>query len=165
MMRYLTNMILSVMMLSLVGCGFHLRGSADLASSLKTMYVQGIDLTSGVGKSLKRGLERNGVNIVDSYQPGASVLTVLNYKVDRRVLSVGGGNAKVSEYELYGVINYQVADDQGKLLAEPQTIEAFRDYRFDENQVLAKAEEEKQLREELEQQLVQSLLRRLSTLK
>lgn len=165
MMRYLSKLLLSVMMLSLVGCGFQLRGNADLATGLKTMYVQGIDLTRGVGKSLKRGLEHNGVNVVESYQQSASVLTVLNHKVDRRVLSVGGNSAKVSEYELHGVMTYQVSDDQGVLLSKPQTIEAYRDYRFDENEVLAKAEEEQQLREDLEQQLVQSLLRRLSALK
>ncbi len=164
-MRYLLKLILSVMMLSLVACGFQLRGNADLANNLKTMYVQGIDLSRGMGRPLKRGLVNNGVTLVDSYQKDAAVLTLLNYKIDRRVLSVGGANAKVSEYELYGVLNYQVSDAQGVLISKPQTIEAFRDYRFDENEVLAKAEEEQQLREEIEQQLVQSLLRRLSALK
>ena len=165
MMRYLSNLMMTVMLLSLVGCGFQLRGSADLASGLKTMYLQGIDLTQGVGKSLKRGLAFNGVDVVELYQDGAAILTVLDHKVDRRVLSVSGGNAKVSEYQLHGVMTYQVTDDKGVLLSKPQTIEAFRDYRFDENQVLAKAEEEQQLREDLEQQLVQTLLRRLSAIK
>ncbi len=165
MMRYLPNLLLSFVLLSLVGCGFHLRGSADLASNLKTMYVQGIDLTTGVGRALKTGLTGNGVNVLESYQKGASVLTILNHKVDKRVLSVGGNSAKVSEYELYGVINYKVTDDKGQLIGDEQKVEAFRDYQFDDSQVLAKAEEEKQLREELEQQLVQNVLRRLSTLK
>jgi LPS-assembly lipoprotein len=128
------------------------------------MYVQGIDLSRGVGKSLNRGLRFNGVNVLESYEEGASILTILEHKIDRRVLSVGG-NAKVSEYELHGVIRYQVTDDKGDVISKAQSVEAYRDYRFDENQVLAKAEEEEQLRDELEQQLIQSLLRRLSALK
>jgi LPS-assembly lipoprotein len=164
MKRYLVNLMMTVMFASLVGCGFQLRSSADLADNLKTMYVQGIDLSRGVGKSLNRGLKFNGVNVLESYEEGASVLTILEHKIDRRVLSVGG-NAKVSEYELHGVIRYQVTDDKGEVISKAQSVEAYRDYRFDENQVLAKAEEEEQLRDELEQQLIQSLLRRLSALK
>jgi LPS-assembly lipoprotein len=46
-----------------------------------------------------------------------------------------------------------------------QTIEAQRDYQFDQNQVLASDNQERALREQLNQQLAQSILRRLSALK
>jgi LPS-assembly lipoprotein len=164
-MRYLSNLVLSALFLSLVACGFHLRGSVNLAENLKTMYVQGLDLKSDLGRTLKNNLVSNGVNVIEQYQKGAAVLTILEQRIDRRVLSVSGSSAKVSEYELLGMIKYKVSDDTGRVLVAEDKVDAVRDYRFDENQVLAKAEEENALRKELQQQLVQNLLRRLAAVK
>ena len=164
MTRYLSKVVLSFMFVVLVGCGFQLRGAANLPDSLKTMYVQGVDLKRGLGRELRLGLTHNGITVIDDYQEGAAVLTILENKIERRVLSVGG-DAKVSEYELFGTLNFNITDDLGQALAEAQQVQAIRDYQFDQNQVLGKDEEENVLREQINQQLVQSLLRRLSVLK
>jgi LPS-assembly lipoprotein len=128
---------------------------------MKMMYVQGINVQQGFGLELKRGLKQKGIQVVDDYEKDSAVLTVLENKFERRVLSVGN-NAKVSEYELYSVLKFKVTDGQGKLLVEPQQVEAIRDYQFDQTQVLSSDGEEAILREQLNDQLVQSLLRRLS---
>lgn len=164
MNRALLNVFMGLLLLSIAGCGFHLRGVADLPDNMKQMYVQGINLQQGLGLTLKRGLKQNGVNVVNDYEKDSAVLTVLENTFERRVLSVGN-NAKVSEYELYSTLKFKVTDGQGKLIIEPQVIEAIRDYQFDQAQVLSSDGEEAILREELNQQLVQSLLRRLSALK
>jgi len=164
MNRSLSNVFVGLLLVMLVGCGFHLRGSATLSESLKLMYVQGINLQQGLGLDLRRALISNGITVVNDYQQGSAVLTVLDNKFERRVLSVGS-NAKVNEYELYGLLKYKITDGDGKLLSEPQDVEARRDYRFDQAQVLASDSEETQLRKELNQQLIQSVLRRLSAIK
>jgi len=163
MARYLSKFVLSLMLVALVGCGFQLRGSANLPDSLKTIYVQGIDLNRGLGRELRLGLTRNNVLVVPDYQSDAAVLTILEQKIDRRVLSVGA-DAKASEYELFGTMSYSLVDAEGVTLAEAEQVQAIRDYQFDQDQVLAKDEEESALREQINQQLVQSLLRRLSVL-
>lgn len=164
MNRTLTNGFIGVLLLALAGCGFQLRGSATLPDSLKTMYVQGIDTQRGLGRDLKRGLTNNDVTVIDNYQSDSAVLTVLDTKIERRVLSVGS-NAKVSEYELYGFVSFKVSDGLGQVLSEAQKVEAQRDYQFDQDRVLGNDEEERLLREQLNQQLVQGILRRLSALK
>jgi LPS-assembly lipoprotein len=58
-----------------------------------------------------------------------------------------------------------VSHDKGNVMVSEQTIEAQRDYQFDQNQVLASDNEERALRDQLNQQLAQSILRRLSALK
>ncbi len=148
----------------LAGCGFHLRGSANLVDSLKVMYVQGVNLKQGLGLALKRNLTSNDVLVLASYQADSAVLTIIENKVERRVLSVGS-DAKVSEYELFGTVKFNISDKNGQLLAENQNVEARRDYQFDQDQVLGKEEEERLLREELNQQLAQSIVRYLSALK
>lgn len=164
MNRTLTKGLIGFMLLALAGCGFHLRGSATLPDSLKTMYVQGINLQQGIGLELKRALSSNDVLVIDTYQQGSAVLTVLDNKYERRVLSVGS-DAKVSEYSLHGWLSYKVTDGSGHVLANEQKVETQRDYQFDQDSVLASDQEEAILRKELNQQLVQSILRRLSALK
>lgn len=164
MNRSLLNVFTGLLLITIAGCGFHLRGAADLPDSLKQIYVQGINLQQGLGLTLKRGLKQNGVNVVDDFEKDSAVLTVLENKFERRVLSVGS-NAKVSEYELYSLVKFKVIDGQGKVIVEPQQIEAIRDYQFDQSQVLSSDSEEGLLREQLNQQQVQSILRRLSAVK
>ena len=164
MSRSLSNVFMGLLLIAIAGCGFHLRGVVPLPDSLRLMYVQGINVQQGLGLTLKRGLQQNGVKVVNDYEKDSAVLTVLENKFERRILSVGN-NAKVSEYELYSVLKFKVTDGQGKLLIEPQQLEAIRDYQFDQTQVLSSDGEEAILREQLNQQLVQSLLRRLSAVK
>ena len=164
MNRSVSNVLLGLLLLLVAGCGFHLRGAAVIPESLKTMYIQGIDLHTDLGRELKRSLESNGVNIADDYSQGTAVLSILENKYDRRVLSVGS-DAKVSEYTLYGRVKFKVSDGDGVILAEEQTVEAMRDFQFDQTQVLGKGNEEELLREDLNRQLVGGILRRLSVLK
>ena len=163
MKRYLQRLFIGLSLMAVAGCGFHLRGTANIPVSLQIMYVQGVSMQQGLGLELKRGLTRNGVTVINGYQEGRAVLTILSNKFERRVLSVGS-DAKVSEYELNGIVTFKVSDGEGKVLSDSQTVEAQRDYQFDQDQVLGKDEEERLLQEQLNQQLVQSILRRLSVL-
>jgi len=54
---------------------------------------------------------------------------------------------------------------QGKILAGTQQVQAQRDFQFNENQVLARESEEASLRQHLNKELVQGVLRRLSAIK
>ncbi len=164
MSRSISNVLVGFLLLLIAGCGFHLRGSAALPDSLKVMYVQGISLQRDLGLELKRGLQSNDVTVLSEYQADSAVLTILENKFERHVLSVGS-DAKVSEYELYNLLRYKLTDSSGKVVIESDKVEAVRDYRFNQNEVLASGQEESQLRQALNEQLVQSLLRRLAAVK
>ena len=164
MNRTLIQVFLGFVLLTLAGCGFQLRGTATVPEHLKTMYIQGIDLQQDLGRELKRGLQGNDVLVLDSYQQGSAILTVLDNTFERRVLSVGS-DAKVSEYDLYRSLTYKITDENGQVLSADQKLIAQRDYQFDQDKVLASEQEEAELRKQLNQQLVQSVLRRLTALK
>ena len=128
------------------------------------MRIEGVGLQRDIGLYLKRGLVSNGILVVDGENVDAAVLRITDNKFDRRVLSVGS-SVKVSEYELLGEITFTVLDPEGKVLAAEQRVQAQRDYQFDEDEVLGRESEETLLRDQLNQQLVQSILRRLSFIK
>ena len=164
MTRYLSNVVIVLSLMVLVGCGFHLRGAVQLPDSLKTIYIDGLSTKRGLGRTLKQNLVSNDIVVLNSYEKGSAVLKILDNKFERRVLSVGS-NAKVSEYELHGLIRYSVIDANQQTVIDSEEVEAQRDYQFDQDDVLGKAEEERSLREQLDQQLVRAIMRRLSTLK
>ena len=164
MKRIVSNSFVAFLLMLLIGCGFHLRGAIDYSDSLKSIYVEGISLQRGIGLHLKRGLKSNGIEVLDTYQKGSAVLKVTETKHDRRVLSVGS-SAKISEYELYSSIIFSLTDSQGKILAGSQQVQAQRDFQFNENQMLARESEEASLRQHLNKELVQGVLRRLSAIK
>lgn len=159
----LNKLIIAGLCLLIAACGFQLRGAADLPASIQTLHIQGISMRDGLGLELKRTLRRNGINVVDDYMEGAAVLTFLRNRYERLVLSVGG-NAKVSEYELILDVALQLTDSQQNKLIDNERFEARRDYQFDQEQVLGRDGEERLLRDEMDDQISQAILRRLAAL-
>lgn len=156
--------VITLLILTLAGCGFQLRGVATVPDELKTLYIQGVNTRQdSFGRQLKRALQRNGIQVLDEYQEGAALFKVLENRYERNVLSVGD-DAKVREYELETWVVYQLVDPQGEPMGEQQRVEARRDYQFDRSQILAMDEQERVLREDLNNQMVQSIIRRLSAL-
>ena len=164
MKRIVSNSFIAFLLMLLIGCGFHLRGAIDYSDSLKSVHIEGMSLQRGIGLYLKRGLRSNGIEVLEKFQHGSTVLKVIEIKHDRRVLSVGS-DAKVSEYGLYSSISFSLVDSQGKILTGSQQVQAQRDFQFNENQVLARESEEASLRSHLNKELVQGVLRRLSAIK
>ncbi len=159
----LKKLIIAVFCMAVAACGFQLRGAADLPESIQTLHIQGVSMRQGLGLELKRTLRRNGVNVIDDYIEGAAILSFLSNRYERHVLSVGG-NAKVSEYELILDVVFQLTDNQQNILIDNEHLEARRDYQFDQEQVLGRDVEERLLREEMDDQISQAILRRLAAL-
>lgn len=165
MNRLALSGFLGFLMLTLASCGFQLRGSASVPEALKTLYIQGVNTRQDeFGIELKRALLRNDIRVVEEYEKGAALFTVLENEYERHVLSVGS-DAKVREYEVETWVVYQISDENGELIGDKQRVEARRDYQFDRGQILAMDEQERVLRDDLNQQMVQSILRRLSAMK
>lgn len=154
------------LVLLLAGCGFHLRGSGadDIAlSDMPLMYLQSGNPQSGMLEELQRRGRLHGANFTLESSAAELALNITAESFDRRVLSVGS-TGKVREYELHYAVTYHVLDKEGvEKLAN--RISLVRDYRFDENQVLGKEAEEKQLRQNMVRDAAQQIMRQLRTLK
>ncbi len=138
-------------------------GSGEIPDELELIYVQGVNLQRDLGLELRRSLTRNGFTVVDRYQEGAAVLSIVESNFERRVLSVSA-SGKVNEYELERHIVIQLVDANSTMLIDAERFDSRRELQFDPDEVIGIDEEQRVLEAQMNQQLVQSILRRLSVL-
>ena len=154
----LGGMALTGLLLS--GCGFKLRGPQRL--EFATLHINISELTA-LGASLRRLIATTGSTTVteDAAQADAR-LQVLGNERGREILSLTGAG-KVREYQVTQTLRFQLLDKAGQALIAPTSISALREYTFDDSQVLGKEQEETLLYKDMQNDLLQQLMRRLAT--
>ncbi|WP_283440387.1 LPS assembly lipoprotein LptE [Noviherbaspirillum suwonense] len=152
-------------MLALSACGFKLRGTGPQPIlPFKTLFVS-VAETSPLGVQLRRNLDvMSNIEIVSDRKLADAALEVLNEGRDKQVLSLNS-QGRVREYTLLYRVNFRVVDKEGRQLLAPTDLVIRRIQSFNENQVLAKEAEEATLFREMQSDLVQQVLRRVSAIK
>lgn len=148
----------------IAGCSFQLRGlgTAKLPPSLATLrvVVQGSQAANDPLRLTMEDALRVQAGATITQAGDAPVLTLTRENIDSQVLTVDA-SGKVSEYLLRYEISFSLADVNGELLA-PQTLRLQRDYRFNPLNVLAKEQEEENLKRELRRDAFSQIIRRLA---
>lgn len=152
----LSRILMLLSLLTLVACGFQMRGTADLA--FKTLYIQGGALT--IKKDLIRSLKVNGVTVVDDPQKAELFMDLLNEGRQQNILSLSG-DGLVREFELIYFVNFRLRSPGSEVWGPVQKIEGRRDYSYDDSQLLAKKFEEERLYEDMRTDAVREIMRLL----
>jgi LPS-assembly lipoprotein len=161
---FLTYGAASAALLALSACGFKLRGSDGTALlPFKTMVI-GFTDTSPLGAELRRYIRAYGTTVITDSKVADATLDVLSETREKVILSLNSAG-RVREYTLFYKFRFKVRDNNGKPLLEPTEIVLKRDISFNESAVLAKESEEALLYRDMQSDLVQQILRRLSALK
>jgi len=157
----------------IISCGFHLRSNQELSAVLPEVQIQGVNKHSELGRELINALTVAKVNVLAESD---TVLTITRDNMTKRVLSVdsaGHANQYELSYQLdfflsekvkgeslkYG--NKQKENKQLVTLAPIQSIIERREYLFNADLVLAKADEETRLNNDMRQAAISQLVRRL----
>jgi len=155
--------LIFVLMASLVsGCGFHLRGTIILPDSIRAVMVSSPDVK--LRDALVDGLEANNVIVVNSPTAESAHIKVSKADVTREVRTIDG-RGKATGYVLIMRASYTVIDSAGKELVKPSTATARRDYNFDDTQLLSATREEELYRDEMREDVAQSILRKMSRIR
>ncbi len=147
----------------LAGCGFQLRGVADLPPVMARTYVQITDRYGEFARSLERKLRANGVQVVADPKQADAILDVVEARFIREAASFSG-DALISELRLTYRVAFRLLDADGKPLSRRNEVVLFRDYSFDSSAVLASQSEEEFLREDLESSMSTEVIIRLEAL-
>ena len=149
--------MLICLLLALASCGFHLRGTVELSSELLEMALIDARPATDIAPELRRGLERQGVTLVDG-APMVLQLHTENY--ERRVLSVDTAG-RAQEYGLSYTVSFSLRETDGSIWLGGESVSVSRDLSFDATAVLSSSSEERQLKAEMIRDAVNSILRRL----
>ena len=152
--------LLFITIVSVIGCGFHLRGTSDV--SFSSIFIQGNTLT--ISKNLTKSLSTNGVKVLNGAEGAELLLEMVGEESEKRILSLAG-TGTVNEFELYYRVHYRSKLAGAELWSQVQTVEARRDFTYSDANLLAKQGEEKRLNENMQQDVISNLTRRLSALK
>ncbi|MBK4734848.1 LPS-assembly lipoprotein LptE [Noviherbaspirillum pedocola] len=149
----------------LSGCGFHMRGSGPQEPlPFKTLYLA-FAPESPLGVELRRNLRAvNQVQLVDDRKAAEAILEPLTDSRDKQVLSLNS-QGRVREFNLFYRFSFRVVDNAGHVLLPTSQVTVRRILPYNENQALAKEIEEAQLYREMQSDVVQQVLRRISSIK
>jgi len=155
--------ISGVLILLLSGCGFQMRGQANLPPGLEKMTISGLDTYDQLVIVLSRYLRANGVQVISDNDPEAAELRLSGFKLDKEILVVGT-DGRVREYRLFTRVMMSVQDKEKGLDLPAEQITVKRDLLWNPDDVLGKTEEERVLREEMVRDLAQKIVERLGSL-
>ena len=154
----LRRLIISTMLLTLAGCGFQLRGAANLPYD--TLHVAAAT-TSTFATQVRRAVTSGSqTRVVDNPKEAQATLHVLGEAREKSILSLSGGG-RVREFQLRYRVSYRVTDKYNKELRAPTQILLHRDFSFNDTDTLSKESEEALLYRDMQTDAVSQLLRQL----
>ena len=143
-------------------CGFQLRGSADVP--FQTIYVPLVS-AGGIGLELKRNIQAGtSAKVVDEAKDAEAVMEFTAEAREKEILSLTG-TGRVREFQLRYRVGFRVHNGKGLDFIAPTSVTLVRDITFNDSDVLAKESEEQLLYRDMQSDMVQQIMRRLSAAK
>jgi len=144
--------------LLLAACGFQLRGTASLP--FETIYMP--NTAGGVALDLKRNIQSGThTTVVDDPKKAEAVLEFAQEAREKIILSLAA-TGRVREYQLRYRVGFRVHDGKGGEFLPMSTVQLTRDITFSDADVLSKDTEEQLLYRDMQSDMVQQIMRRLS---
>jgi len=155
----LKKLLVLVLGTVLAACGFHLRGTADMPFA--TVYVP--NATSGIALDLSRNLRAgSNVKVVEDPKQAEAILEFSGETRAKEILSLTGAG-RVREFRIRYRVGFRVHDGKGNDYLPLSTLDLTRDVTYSDADVLAKESEEQQLYRDMQGDMVQQIMRRLSS--
>lgn len=145
----------------LASCGFQLKGVTPLP--FNTIYTN-INENSAFGAKIRRAIIASSPNtrfVSDPAQAEARLTQLANNQTMREVSIDARG--QVEEYELNLDFTFQLTDAKGHLVLPPTTLQSTREIPYDTGLLQAKQGEISSLFLEMQQSLVDRIVRRLTS--
>ncbi|HQT81060.1 MAG: hypothetical protein B7Z60_03170 [Ferrovum sp. 37-45-19] len=145
----------------LSSCGFQLRQPPQL--HFKTIFIEGV-LDSSIKRTVTSSLTVDeGLTIVKNPADAEVIVNISPPQATRQILSLNS-QGLVSQYTLYMKLNFRAHDNEDNELLPPTQLVASRILKYSDAQIYASLQEEKSLNDDMRQDLVLQMLRRLSSI-
>lgn len=159
MHRHFSLLFSLLLAVALTGCGFHLRGSTNLAfSSLAVQGPEGpflIDFKRQVAST-------SNTRIVTDPKQAQAIFTLLADNPTQIALAYNA-DGTVAQYQLRETVSFQLTEPNGHMLIPPTTITQTSSLSYSTSATLAKANEADMLYRGMRQDLVSRIMFQLAT--
>lgn len=151
--------LVALLALGLCGCGFKIAGPPELP--FQTLYVTAPDYSS-FGAEFRRYVASGGkTRLTSNPKEAQAVLEILSETREKQILSLTSAG-RVAEYLLRYRVTFRLRDSGSTDLIAPSEITLQRDLTYDNDATLAKENEEQFLFEDMRNDAMEQLLRRLA---
>ena len=150
---------ISLLIIVLTGCGFHLRGALPTLTMDNPIYIAGVDKNSDLYRELARQLRGAKSVVTETRSLAKSVLTISEYRSRERQLTLNSSNQAV-EYELEESFNFSV--QTSRTTVESRPLKVTRVLGRTESETLAREREEREMRVNMRHDLVNQLMSQLA---
>ena len=154
--------LLSLSVLFLTACGFHLKQDNGISDKYPSIYVKSFDPTSELTRFINTRLRGAGVHLATSPSQNVAILNIISENRSSRTISFYT-NAVKAEQELGYSMEYSL--DVPKLEKKYFSVNLYRDFIDIPSQALAKSRESEMLTSELRKIAAEHVITTLTTLK
>lgn len=151
---------LALLVLTLSGCGFHLRNALVLPEGLGPVRVEAQDPYSSLADSLERGLQRAGAVTAPAGNDDVAVLRLVQERWGNTPLSVDA-QGRAQEFSLRYAVVFELRNAAGEILVPRQVVELSRDYVAPPTDSIGTDSEREILARELRREMGAAIMRRI----
>ena len=161
MKRIASKIIIICTAIFVTACGFHLQAKSELPESMASTSLEVQNPYSPFARRLLVLLEQNGASVVEA--ESADVVLEIPVNLVRKEILTIGDNARVREYRVRHTVTFRLVSIEGEVLIPEHTLVQSRVISFDEQDILAAAQEEEFLRQNMADTLSRLVIRHLGT--
>jgi len=157
------NILILVILFLLAACGFQLRGQ------VASLPFKSLHITAPEGQTIGLDLERavgasSTTKVVASAAEAEATLEIISAGIERKIVSLSGGG-RVRDFNLIYLVVYRLVDTQGIEIVPNTEITLTRILPYLDAQILAKEAEEQLLKKDMQADVIQQIIWRLSAIK
>ena len=156
--RMFSPVLLTVIALMTTACGFHLRGTAHIASEFEDLAIQGAD--RDFQTLLSKTLMQTGIRM-DAGAPYQ--ISIVNLNRQEQAVSISGGSI-VTDYEVTATLVWKLENREGLTLIPATEIRQSSSYQRRDDRYNASRSEMNGIWNELQQNLATTLARQIAAI-
>ena len=161
-MRLQKVLVVTLTLLTLGG-GWQLRDATPLESSIPSIYFSSSSEDNSLIRDLRRASDVYGVEPKKTRASAAYTVMVTDVRENVRIASINSGG-RVAEYQLTEDVDFVIISTDNDAVETRGTASADKVYEFEENDILASANEQQRIRYEMRKQIVKQILTQVQNL-